>query len=127
VLRNFADSATNPSADPDLEGTEVENFFRQLWEVPCSSLSRSSYIPLNLFWIRPKLWEAKHFEAQDLFPVKVGDVWSSKPKKLTFVKLVWQLGVHISFHQVLLEGIAGRGGRGRGRKRRGVGGGGSRG
>jgi hypothetical protein len=124
VLRNFTDSATNPSADSDLEGTEVENFFRQLWEVPCSSLSRSSYIPLNLLWIRPKLWEAKHFEAHDLFPVKVGDVWSSKPKKLTFAKLVWQLGVHISFHQVLLEGIAGRG---RSRKRRGVGGGGSRG
>jgi hypothetical protein len=109
------DDAINHNADQDLEGAEVENFFGQLWETPCSCLHRSSHIPSNLFWIHHDQWESKQFEAHDFFPAKSSDVWCSAPKKLTSVELAWKLGVCRSFRQVLIEGTDGRGGRGCGR------------
>jgi len=78
--------------DPAVElgEEEIEEFYGQLWAIP--SATKPVRVPAKGFlaWIRRDLVEAKSFTIDDCFPVKRSDRIEGIPKRISFLRDIWE-------------------------------------
>lgn len=104
------------------EGSEIQSFWGQLWQIP-KSKSRNQQPSVrearqvNLVWVRRELWDSRSLAPEDCYPISEGDVWVDLLKKLRFAEVLWEDEKKRSFAEILKYGMANRA-RGRGQQPR---------